>query len=129
MYPSRNVPTADHPTKAPAELLRALFASLAAVIVVGIVIAALAAITAPRDTNATAPADVSANRLTDGWSSYLGAAARPADRPLVDGWNTYLLAPEPDPAAIVDGWSSYLLVDDREAPLVDGWMTRYGQDD
>ena len=129
------------------EFTRALGAAFAAIVLAGIVLAAIAFVTSrpatPVDTSAPA-----AGEVRDGWSSYLGAAARPAAQPVRDGWNSYLLAPEVDPNTVVDGWSSSLLkpaidpntiVDGWSSSLlapkidpntiVDGWMSRYGHDD
>jgi hypothetical protein len=129
------------------EFTRALGAAFAAIALAGIVLAALAFLTSRPATSVDTSA-AAAGEVRDGWSSYLGGAARPAAQPVRDGWSSYLLAPEIDPNTIVDGWSSYLLVPEIDpntivdgwssyllAPeidpntIVDGWMSRYGHDD
>jgi len=113
----------------PHELTRALVAAIAAIVLAGTVLAGLAFLTSRPATTIDTSAG-SASEVVDGWSSYLGAAAKPAIRPAVDGWSSYLLVDEIDPATVRDGWSSYLLVDEIDpTTVVDGWMIRYGQDD
>ena len=110
------------------ELTRALVAAFVAIALTGIFLTALAFLTArPATIDGSA---ASATEIRDGWSSYLGAAARPASQPVRDGWSSYLLVPEADPATVRDGWSSYLLAPEIDpTKVVDGWMIRYGHDD
>jgi hypothetical protein len=128
MQPVHDAPFAPTAHSGSPDLVRALIASLIAVLLAGTFIVALAIVTSQPST--VPAADVQPRDVVDGWSSYLGAAAQPADHPVVDGWSSYLLAPETDPATIVDGWSSYLLAPETDAAtIVDGWMTRYGRND
>jgi hypothetical protein len=129
MHPVHDTQTTRPTTLDSRELVRAFAAAFAAVALAGIVLAGMALLTSqPPTTGDTSGA--SAGEVRDGWSSYLGAAARPAAQPVRDGWSSYLLKPEADPSTVRDGWSSYLLVDASDAaPVVDGWMIRYGQDD
>lgn len=111
------------------EFTRALAAAMVAIALTGIILAALAFLTARPATSIDGSA-VSTTEVRDGWSSYLGAAARPASQPVRDGWSSYLLAPATDSTTVRDGWSSYLLVPEIDpTTVVDGWMIRYGQDD
>jgi hypothetical protein len=128
MYPIHDTQTAQ-PETVGTELTRALFASVAAILLAAVFLAAVALLTSQPATTVNSSAE-SAVEVRDGWSSYLGAAAPSADRPVLDGWSSYLLTQEMDPAGIRDGWSSYLLVDEIDpTTVIDGWMTRYGSDD
>lgn len=129
MHPVHDTRTAQPTAIDSRQLTRALIAAFAAIAVAGIVLAAVAFLTSQPATPVSGPAEYT-GEVRDGWSSYLGAAARLADRPVVDGWSSYLLKPELDPATVRDGWSSYLLVPEIDpTTVVDGWMIRYGQDD
>jgi hypothetical protein len=129
MHPVHDTRTAQPTAMDSRELIRALAAAAVAIVLAGSVLAALAFLTSRPATSVDSSAG-SAGEVRDGWSSYLGAAAKPADPPVVDGWNSYLLAPKIDPATVVDGWSSYLLKPELDpATVVDGWMIRYGNDD
>lgn len=128
MNPVHDTPAAQPTVTDSRELARALIAAVAAIVLAGGVLAGIALFTSQPATSVDG-ATTSSGEVRDGWSSYLGAAARPADRPVVDGWSSYLLKPELDPATVRDGWSSYLLVTEGEEPVIDGWMVRYGQDD
>ncbi|MDQ2673068.1 MAG: hypothetical protein M3Y40_00245 [Chloroflexota bacterium] len=127
MNPVHDTPAAQPTVTDPRELTRALIAAFAAIVLAGSVLAGIALFTSQPATPMDG-ASTDSGEVRDGWSSYLGAAAEPAERPVVDGWSSYLLKPELDPATVRDGWSSYLLVTEHEAPVVDGWMVRYGQD-
>ena len=147
MHPVHDTQTAQPTAMDSRELIRALAAAAVAIALAGSLLAALAFVTSRPAPSVDSSAG-STSEVRDGWSSYLGAAARPVDLPVVDGWASYLLVPEIDPATVVDGWSSYLLKPELDpatvvdgwssyllAPeldpntLVDGWMIRYGQDD
>ena len=129
MHPVHDTRTAQPTAIDSREFTRALTAAFAAIAVAGIVLAAIALLTSQPATSVDASADYT-GEVRDGWSSYLGAAAEPENRPVVDGWSSYLLKPELDPATVRDGWSSYLLVPEIDpTTVVDGWMIRYGQDD
>lgn len=110
MYPIHDTQTAQ-PETVPHELTRALVAAALSIALAGIVLAAVVFLTSQPATTVDSSAG-SVGEVRDGWSSYLGAAAAPADRPVVDGWSSYLLAPEIDAATVVDGW-----------------MVRYGNND
>ena len=146
MYPIHDTQTAQ-PEAVPHELTRALIAAALSIALAGIFLAVVVFLTSQPGTTVDSSAG-SLGEVRDGWSSYLGAAAQRADRPVVDGWSSYLLQPELDPASVRDGWSSYLLVDEIDptsvvdgwssyllapeidpATVVDGWMIRYGHDD
>lgn len=129
MHPVHDTPAAQPTGIDSLELTRAFAAAIGAIALAGIILAAVAFLTAQPATTIDSTAG-SASEVRDGWSSYLGGAAEPADRAVVDGWSSYLLAPELDPAGVRDGWSSYLLVDEIDSTtVVDGWMIRYGYDD
>ncbi len=128
MNPVHDTPAAQPTITDPRELARALIAAFAAIVLAGGILAGIAFSTSQSPTSADHAASYT-GEVRDGWSSYLGAAAKPADRRVVDGWSSYLLKPETDPATVRDGWSSYLLVTEQESPVVDGWMIRYGEDD
>ena len=146
MYPTNDTQAAQ-PEAVPHELTRALLAASVSIVLAGIVLAAVAFLTSQPAATVDSSA-ASASEVRDGWSSYLGVAARPADRPIVDGWSSYLLKPELDPASVRDGWSSYLmnpeldpttvrdgwssylLVEEIDpTTVIDGWMIRYGNDE
>lgn len=147
MHPAHDTRTAQPTAVDSRELTRALAATAISIALAGIVLAAVAIFTSQPPTTVDSSAG-STSEVRDGWSSYLGAAAEPADRPVLDGWSSYLLAPnldpasvrdgwssylltpELDPSSVRDGWSSYLLVDEIDpTTVVDGWMIRYGYDD
>lgn len=129
MHPVPDTRTAQPTAMDSRELTRALVAAFAAIALAGIVLAGIVFIRSQPVTSVDGPGAY-AGEVRDGWSSYLGAAARPADGPVIDGWSSYLLKPELDPATVRDGWSSYLLAPEIDpATVVDGWMSRYGKDD
>lgn len=112
MHPVHNTSTTAQPTTPDSrELTRALGAAFAAIALTGLILGAIVFLTSRPATTADGAATTT-GEVRDGWSSYLGAAARPAAQPVQDGWSSYLLAPEIDPAKVVDGW-----------------MVRYGHDD
>lgn len=129
MHPVHDTQTAQPTAIDSRELTRALVAAFAAIALAGIILATIVFFTSRPATSVDASAAYT-GEVRDGWSSYLGAAARPAAQPVRDGWSSYLLVPEIDPTTVRDGWSSYLLVPEIDpTTVVDGWMTRYGQDD
>ena len=129
MHPLPEIPSAPSTSLDTRELLRALAAAALAIAVAGIFLAAVAYLTS-RPMAERPPAAINAAAVVDGWSSYLGAAARPTVREAVDGWSSYLLVAEPDAREVRDGWSSYLLAPEIDATtVIDGWMSRYGRDD
>lgn len=100
-------------------LPRALGAAIVAMALAGLLIGALAL-----PTTSPAPGGQQASAsVTDGWMSYLGAAAVEAE--VVDGWSSYLTPASP---IVTDGWLSYLGA--AAAPdVIDGWMSRHGHTD
>ena len=69
-----------------------------------------------------------ADQLVDGWMTGVTAANRAARleaaNRIQDGWSSYLFVEVPE---ATDGWASYLL---KEEPvIVDGWASRYLVDD
>ena len=123
MHPVHDTRTAQPTAVDSRELTRALAVAAISIALAGSVLAAFAFFTSQPRTAVDASAG-SASEVRDGWSSYLGAAAKPADRPVIDGWSSYLLAPKLDPSSVRDGWSSYLLAPKLDPSSVrDGWSS------
>lgn len=130
MHPSSHIPSTPTTSLDVRQPMRALAAIAVATAVAGVSLAAAAYLTGRPTAEPERPAAINAAVVVDGWSSYLGAAARPTAREAVDGWSSYLLVAEPDAREVRDGWSSYLLAPEIDATtVVDGWMSRYGRDD
>lgn len=76
----------------------------AAVIVLSLIVLAATVLVVVRPTIAPdADSGAAARDVRDGWMSYLGAAAQPAEREVQDGWSSYLLVDEPQHKPVRDG--------------------------
>lgn len=93
MHPVNHTSTTAQPTTPDSrELTRALGAAFAAIALAGMILGAIVFLTArPAPTSDAAP--TTTGEVRDGWSSYLGAAARPASQPVQDGWSSYCWSP------------------------------------